>query len=180
MGEINLSFDDLLQAIIQKKGGGKRFVEEAPDLDELVRTIVSKFEDLQHLREHLDRLRCFRVDGGPIPSWTTRVVRGHEAFIKLSGIDVALEVYATLFDKKSDVEKEALIYHELLHLHVTETGELKILRHHDIEEFIPVVAKFGPVLPEHRLFVLALKPHAELVQKIWEEDDSGDVEERSS
>lgn len=171
MGEINLSFDDLLQAITQSGGGSKREVEEAPDLDELVRTVVEKYEELHHLREHLEKLRCFRIRGGQTPQWEARVVRGHEAYVFLTGMDVALEVYAPVFDLRSDREKEAIIFHELQHVSVAETGELKIVRRHDMEEFISVILRFGPILPEHKRFVLALKPHAEQVKKIWEEED---------
>lgn len=176
MGEFNLSFEDLLQAIVQSSGGGtKRSVEEAPDIDELVKKLVTEHEEFEDLREHLDRLRCFRVSGGQTPKWIARVIRGQDAFVKLAGMDVALEVYASEFDALDEQSKEAIIYHELLHLSVAGTGELKIHRDHDLEEFAAVIAKFGPILPTHRLFVLSLKPHRKLVEKIWEEGD-GDVE----
>jgi hypothetical protein len=65
----------------------------------------------------------------------------------LSHIDYVIEVWETFWSSTTDSNiREALVYHELRHIHCTEKedGELVwSLNDHDIEEFIDVVNKYG-------------------------------------
>jgi len=64
----------------------------------------------------------------------------------LTGIDYVIEVWQTFWDSASVEAKEALLYHELMHIISKETDEGEIkwgIRKHDLEEFFEVAEKYG-------------------------------------
>jgi len=69
----------------------------------------------------------------------------------LSDYDYVVLVHKPSWDKFSERQRKALIYHELLHItYKTDKNEKKHwkLRKHDIEEFIDVIREFGAWSPE--------------------------------
>lgn len=61
--------------------------------------------------------------------------------------DYVIEVWSGFWEAATDKQKEALLYHELMHINCEEdddSGEIKWkIRKHDIEEFEEVVATYG-------------------------------------
>jgi len=64
----------------------------------------------------------------------------------LTGFDYVIEVWSVFWDSASDSQKEALLFHELMHIISSEDEDGEItwrLQDHDVEEFIYVVKKYG-------------------------------------
>jgi len=64
----------------------------------------------------------------------------------LHGFDFIIEFAYDIWEQLSDIQKQALVLHELKHIEITEgkSGEIKLrIAKHDLEEFRDVVEIFG-------------------------------------
>lgn len=61
---------------------------------------------------------------------------------KFANCDVIILVSEDFWNVASDLEKRALVEHELSHIDFTKSGKVKLKRH-DIEEFLSIVQKYG-------------------------------------
>ena len=69
--------------------------------------------------------------------------------------DFVVEVWGKWWDEATDVQKRALLYHELSHIGYKEKGDGEIVwkvKEHDVEEFQDVVKKYGPWLKSLEAF----------------------------
>ena len=97
---------------------------------------------IAYLIKQSERSRCLGQTSRATGKWAYLVNK-----------DFVVEVWEPFWFHASPEQKEALIYHELLHITCEEddyTGEIKWgLKPHDTEEFIEVIRKYGawnPVL----------------------------------
>jgi len=77
----------------------------------------------------------------------------------LTGYDYVIEVWEPWWEQADDREREALIYHELLHIvrRRTRSGKLRwALRKHDVEEFTEVARAYGAWTPSLKEFYKGL------------------------
>lgn len=74
-------------------------------------------------------------------TWEGRVRKCSSLEKYFTGNDVIVLVEKSNWEKASDHKRRALIDHELTHV-VVKNGKIKIVDH-DVEEFIPIVRKYG-------------------------------------
>jgi hypothetical protein len=60
----------------------------------------------------------------------------------LTGYDLIVLINKDVWDSLSQNSKEALVFHELYHIQVSD-GKVS-LKKHDIEEFVKVIERYGP------------------------------------
>ncbi|MEM1944395.1 MAG: putative metallopeptidase [Nitrososphaerota archaeon] len=87
----------------------------APDLEEMVRDIVSR-SPLTYIA--LDRVRCVRSYGSKSADTTARIHTASKALLTGLGLKpvYVIEFISERFDSLSESEKETVIIHELLHI----------------------------------------------------------------
>jgi len=90
----------------------------------------------------------FLVLDSPRSSYLGKCSKATGKWKHLTGVDYVIEVWAGFWKTSTQTQKQALLYHELLHVDFKEdedTGEITWkLRKHEVEEFIDVVKKYGP------------------------------------
>jgi hypothetical protein len=75
--------------------------------------------------------------------------------------DFVVEVFDGFWQEATQTQKEALLYHELLHITCEEDDEGEVkwgLKDHDTEEFVDVIKKYGawnPVLEQIKTIMTA-------------------------
>jgi predicted metallopeptidase len=117
--------------------------EDAPEVAEVVER-VNKLYGLQ-----LDpfNIKCvFRDQFITGKAFWAKVSKVSPLFKFLTGIDLILVVVRAFWDHLSEKQREALVFHELLHCKVKFNSEGKkviSLRNHDLEEFSQVVELYG-------------------------------------
>jgi predicted metallopeptidase len=71
-----------------------------------------------------------------------KAIRAPDLWATLAEKDAAVWVLADVWPSLSERQRQAVIYHELLHFIVTDKGALRLVKH-DVEEFIAVVSEYG-------------------------------------
>jgi len=80
-------------------------------------------------------------------TWLGQTHLAHGPWKHLSDFDYVIILWAEWWECASDHDKQALLYHELLHIALTQ-NETWALRKHTIQEFPEVVKQFGAWTPE--------------------------------
>lgn len=105
------------------------------------------------IREHqeLEWLRSVRIDF--VESDKEKKSRGRMVFGECHLVkelhklyipwDFIVVIYAPNAALLSERQKEILIYHELLHVDISEDGETRKIRPHDVEDFRAVIDRYG-------------------------------------
>lgn len=105
--------------------------EKRPNIVQLKPEIVCIFKDIAS------------VQGGKIDIALIRKVSEKDRVVYNSDIDFVLEIGSNVWYTLNDSQKEAIIFHELLHIDIKPEDGTFILRKHDVEEFSSVVVHYG-------------------------------------
>lgn len=93
------------------------------------------------------------------PHTIAKVTKASPLWRELAETDLVIAVRQTFWDAFDDVQRRAVLHHELTHIEVDEPGADGIpkvsLRPHDVEDFNGTMRRFGPVIPGRRSFVKA-------------------------
>lgn len=93
------------------------------------------------------------------PHTIAKVSKASPLWRELADTDLVIAVRQTFWDAFDDVQRQAVLHHELTHIEVDEPGADGIpkvsLRPHDVEDFNATMRRFGPVIPGRRSFVKA-------------------------
>ncbi len=154
----------------------------APELGELATAVIAKWNEFESLRRAIaDGLAIAYVwDNKPFDPAkdeykrhvVAKVTKASPLWECLAEVRLAIQFRRWFWDKYSEVQREAVVYHELRHIRIdwTEDGELTIkLVPHDLEEFNAVARRYGAVLPDvdrllknHRLWANEQKAKGEV------------------
>lgn len=93
-------------------------------------------------------------------SWA-KIERANPKVRLLAEVDLILVVAAEQWAYLSEIQQEALVFHELCHYTTNEDGKLLKVAH-DVEEFSQVLRRYGPWEPARRQMFEQLK--------LWEEE----------
>ncbi|MCD6214418.1 MAG: hypothetical protein J7J46_05540 [Candidatus Desulfofervidus sp.] len=136
-----MTLGDIVEEAISSKETEKYV--DAPEVEALAKKLIKKFQ-LSDAEEAVIKFLFYRAEKS---SFFGKCSRATGKWSYLTGYDYVIEVWEPFWSRVSDHAKEALIYHELLHIQkqVTTKGKVKwILRKHDVEEFLDVVREYGP------------------------------------
>jgi hypothetical protein len=120
----------------------------APEVEEVAVRVLAREECTDHLMITTEtRIVYLIMDGPETNSWIGRCYRTVGPFQNLTAYNFVIAVYRDWWDKATDQQKEALVFHELMHVgyKLSQKGETTwCLRDHFIEMFPQEVALFGP------------------------------------
>lgn len=155
--------DDLLDAILQPKTGRKSEYSDAPDVQEKAEAVVETYGLIDVSLARIKYLYKIAEKS----KFRGKCALSGAQWKHLTGFDYVVVVWKSFWDQATDREREALLYHELLHVERTETkkGTKWVLRDHPVEAFPEEVHQFGAWSPElvqlAEIFKLGVKPEAE-------------------
>jgi hypothetical protein len=115
--------------------------QESEDVEELASTVMSRFPDMPAATEGA-RIK-FLTKTQEKSSWAGKCYRttGPWNFL-LPDFDFVVLIWLEWWETHNEQERQALLYHELLHINQTKHGSWR-LRQHDIQEFSEVITSFG-------------------------------------
>lgn len=96
------------------------------------------------------------------PHTIAKVTKASPIWLAIGGRDFVVQFRRWFWQRFSDQQRRAVIYHELAHVEIDDHGKVK-LREHDLEEFSGVVRHFGPIIPGRAAFIRSYLA--------WEADD---------
>jgi predicted metallopeptidase len=140
----------------------RRYLRDEP-LEQQARRLMVQHDQLAPLRIEVDDQRlliAYLYDTRPFnaaseemrPHTIAHVTRAPELWVTLSGYAAALIVRRAIWQQLDERARDAVMFHELLHLNVTAPGTVT-MRYHDLEEFAVVVGVYGSYLPDRRDFL---------------------------
>ena len=136
----------------------------APELAELVVATANKYEEhhalVANLRQELVSIVCV-WETKPFdpardeykPHVIARVRKVPVMWRCLTGYQLVIQFRRWFWTRFTDVQREAVVFHELMHIGFTDHG--LEMRPHDLEEFAKVVRHFGHAIPGRRQFLAA-------------------------
>ncbi len=117
----------------------------APEYEERAERVISGHTDLAWIENEGVRIAFLASDkekkshGRPVCGQCVRVPNLFKALIPYDFLIVVYEVNTEGF---TDAEMDVLLYHELLHIGMSNTGEYK-LTPHDVNDFGTILRKYG-------------------------------------
>lgn len=119
----------------------------APEADVIAARLVggsntAAVEGLQHLKSAASVLFVFATAEKIGKEWAAKAERFPKRFRPLGEYDFAVTISKPIWDRLTDRQREALVYHELLHCGRDAKGKCRIVPH-DVEEFELVVKHYG-------------------------------------
>jgi Putative phage metallopeptidase len=113
---------------------------DSPEIEQVAKTIIPTLgwleqPKIKYLMLDADKSDCMGKCSRATGKWK-----------HLTGYDYIIEAWRTGWDSCDEHGKEALVYHELLHVtsKVDKNGEVKWgIKKHDLEEFFDVARKYG-------------------------------------
>jgi hypothetical protein len=128
---------------------------EAEDPLKIVEYLIPKYH--QHLAG--DTVRCIFRAPGPIPTSGKGAMATIQMYGKrmqlLTGASIIIDVSADCWESLSDIQRVALMDHELMHIvEDEETGYLTTVGH-DIEEFNLIAERYGAIFSDIQAFMEA-------------------------
>jgi len=136
-----MTLEEVVEEAISSKETEKYV--DAPEVEALAKKLIKKFQ-LSDAEEAVIKFLFYKAEKS---SFFGKCSRATGKWSYLTGYDYVIEVWKPFWDRSSDQTREALVYHELLHIQkqVTSTGKVKwVVRKHDVEEFLDVVREYGP------------------------------------
>jgi Putative phage metallopeptidase len=90
------------------------------------------------------------------PHIIAKVTKAPPLWRCLTGIHLVIQFRSFFWLQFEEAQREAVLYHELTHVEEVGTnadGSPKpVLREHDLEEFVGVIRRYGPIIPGRRAF----------------------------
>ena len=138
--------DDLLDAILQPKTGRKSEYADAPEVQEMAEVVVEEFGLIDASLARIKYLYKIAEKS----KFRGKVSLAGAQWKHLTGFDYVVVIWKQYWDQATDHKRNALLYHELLHVERTETkkGTKWVLRDHPVEAFPEEVQQFGAWAPE--------------------------------
>lgn len=139
----------------------------APEVRALGLEVAHQWEEFGALRDALARetnpLRMAfvfetkpYVEGEPVKTHTiAKVTKAAPMWAFLGDVDVVVQFRQPFWEYFDDRQRRAVLHHELSHIEFPR-GRLS-LREHDVEDFTLTVRRYGPYLPNRRVFVSAMQ-----------------------
>jgi len=137
----NVTLGDIVEKAVSAKETEKYV--DAPAVEALAKKLIKKFA-LDDAEEAVIKYLFYKAEKS---SFFGKCSRATGKWSYLTGYDYVIEVWEPFWNRVSDYAREALVYHELLHIQkqVTAKGKVKwTVRKHDVEEFLDVVREYGP------------------------------------
>lgn len=107
--------------------------------------LVSKFGGIENGlkigKEHIQDINFVFLNQDKAPRWLAKICRLHEMQQCLGHKPLIMVVYQGWFDKATEAERNAVIFHELMHI-VFRDGKYKLVQH-DIQDFKFIVSRIG-------------------------------------
>lgn len=130
---------------------------EAPEVEDIAQSLVDKYHP--HLAD--ERIRCIfrsrpKAEGGRVIMATIQLLAGKMKY--LAKADILIEVAEPVWEDLSELQRIALIDHELLHVVEDEDEKFPKLtmRGHSIEEFNEIGERYGAIFPDIQAFMEAV------------------------
>jgi predicted metallopeptidase len=138
--------DDLLDAILQPKTGRKSEYADSPEVQEKAEAIIDTYGLIDASLARIKYLYKIAEKS----KFRGKCALSGAQWKHLTGYDFVIVIWKQWWDQATDKEREALLYHELLHVERTETkkGTKWVLRDHPVEAFPEEVQQFGAWSPE--------------------------------
>lgn len=122
------------------------------DIDISVKKLIEQYRE--DLVDNIPYILCIFKDKATISKGKIGIAKIRKVSIKdnvlyehLSGgiVDFIIEIAHDIWERLDDVQKKAVMYHELEHIviRMEDDGIKYSLRNHDVEEFASVIGEFG-------------------------------------
>jgi hypothetical protein len=140
---------DLFTEMLKPKQKVAEYLD-APDVQAIAIKLIA---DLNMVEARDARIKyLFKISDKP-QKFAGRCHKADKKWKHLTGIDFVIEVWDSWWAAASPVSREALVYHELLHIGKgeTRTGKVKWFNvEHPVEAFYEEVRRYGPWSPQLR------------------------------
>jgi hypothetical protein len=119
---------------------------DAPELKQRAKRLIEKYPELNHCTEARIHY-LFRISESC--KYLGKCNKANSRWKHLTDMDFVLEFWASWWEEATDLQKEALLYHELKHIERTvkmkDDQEVVIWRtkKHDVELFIHEIENYG-------------------------------------
>ena len=131
-----MTLEEVVEEVISSKETEKYV--DAPEVEALAKKLIKRFR-LSDAEEAVIKFLFYKAEKS---SFFGKCSRATGKWSYLTGYDYVIEVWKPFWDRSTDQVREALVYHELLHI---QKGKVKwVVRKHDVEEFLDVVQEYGP------------------------------------
>lgn len=148
---------------------------EAGELEKLAAVLLGRHDELKYLSAAFlggDIRIHFLWDNTPFDPGKDEVThatmgkayKAPKVWAHLADVDFAIAIRRYFYDRFDERQRDAVLFHELLHIEFKEPGKFA-LRNHSIEEFTAVMRRYGAFLPDRASFVKAWAN--------WESDQGG-------
>lgn len=127
----------------QKQIKNKTYMK-SDEVKNVAQSVINKYSN--HLVLGNAKIEYIAVYPNVSKTTVARCIRSNNELKYFSDADYIIEVSGDLWDQLTDIVKEILIYHELLHIYVTtnKSGETVYkLADHDVKDFSIIVKTFG-------------------------------------
>ncbi|MEM4720878.1 MAG: putative metallopeptidase [Candidatus Methanomethylicaceae archaeon] len=134
---------DLFEELMRKKETVRYFDADAETLA-LVEELVRNHEALISARDAKIKFLFYKSEREP--NWLGRCSKASKKWMYIAGVDYVIEINYAWWREASDLQKRALLFHELRHVMRVETkkGIRWVVREHEITGFLDEVRIFGP------------------------------------
>jgi len=159
---------DLFTEILKPKRRTAEY-QDAPEVQEIATNLISSLEMVDARDARIKYL--FKVSEKP-QKFAGRCHKADKKWHHLTGIDFVIEVWDEWWRRATPESREALVYHELLHIGKgeTRTGKVKwFIVDHPVESFFEEVKRYGPWSPQLQEIASLLQPSPEAERASYED-----------
>lgn len=139
----------------------------APEVEDLARRLIARHHELRFLRdevlgedptialEFVFDTKAFDPAKEEITHATLgKATKAPPLWMCLTDNHAVIAIREWFWRRFTERQRSAVLFHELLHLEVAGPGKVRIAKH-SLEEFTPVVRRYGAYLPDRAAFLKA-------------------------